>query len=229
RLLEPVNMEAGEVKAEIPADLQDRLKARIDELSSMVREKALRQAEIMKNALTTVKSTDPIILKARKEEIGSEITRLRKIAKGRVSVRAGKILGYVRYVTSSTAYKELGDEKYSVELEAKKRQVELAAMDYVIRYEQSMGYQVEDVHENNLGYDIISRKGNEEKFIEIKGISSGETVVLTANEYKASQIFSSKFYLYVVRDPLQNPALIMKRPPFTIDHIQYVIQYAVKI
>ena len=229
RLLEPVNMEAGEIKAEIPADLQDRLKARVDELSSAVREKALRQAELMKNALTTVKSADPIFLKARKEKIESEVARLRKIANGGVSVRAGKILGYVRYVTSSTAYRELGDEKYSVELEVKKRQVELAAMDYVIRQEESMGYQVEDVHENNLGYDIISRKGNEEKFIEVKGISSGETVVLTANEYKASQIFSSKFYLYVVRDPLQNPVLIIKRPPFAIDHIQYVIQYAVKI
>ncbi|MGC9209551.1 MAG: helicase-related protein, partial [Nitrososphaeria archaeon] len=207
RLLEPVDMEAGEIKAEIPMDLQDRLKARIDELSSAVREKALKQAELIKSSLDMEKSTNPVFLQARKDKIESEIARLRKIASGGVSVRAGKILGYVRFVTSSTAYREIGDERYSVELEAKKRQSELAAMDYVIRYERSMGYQVEDVHEMNLGYDLISRKGNEEKFIEVKGISSGETVILTLNEYKASQKHSSKFYLYVVRDPLKNPTL----------------------
>ncbi|MGC9146130.1 MAG: DUF3883 domain-containing protein, partial [Nitrososphaeria archaeon] len=81
-----------------------------------------------------------------------------------------------------------------------------------------------------LGYDLVSRKGNEEKFIEVKGISSGETVILTLNEYKASQIHSPKFYLYVVRDPLKNPTLIIKRPPFTIEHTHCVIiQYEIKI
>lgn len=229
RLLEPVNMDAGEIKAEIPADLQSRMQARANELSSFVREKAVKQAEIMKNTAFSVKSLNQTFLQARQEKLGQELKRLGRIAAKGVAVRPGRILGYVRFVTSSTAYIAVGDEKYNAVLEAQKRRVELAAMDYAIKYEQSRGYQVDDVHENNLGYDITSRKGNEEKFIEIKGISGGNTVTLTSNEYKASRYFDEKFYLYIVRDPLGKPELVVKRPPFAIDHIEYVIQYAVKI
>jgi hypothetical protein len=74
------------------------------------------------------------------------------------------------------------------------------AMRIVIEKERKLGYQPENVSdERGLGYDIRSTKGDETRYIEVKGISS-ETmpITLSANEILCSHKYPDKFILAIV-------------------------------
>ncbi|MFQ1020506.1 DUF3883 domain-containing protein [Tardisphaera saccharovorans] len=146
-----------------------------------------------------------------------------------LQAKPGKVLGHARFMTADTAYSVLGQEEYDPGLQKKKREVELAAMNCAMKYEQRKGYEVRDVHEEDLGYDLVSKKGSEEKLIEVKGISEGDEVELTPNEWKASRFFKDKFLLYAVKDPLGQPRLVIERPPLALDHYEYVTHYVVRV
>lgn len=227
--LDAVDIEPGEINVKVPLDLQDRLKNRKEEVYNDFKEKIIKQAELINSYINSLKDADPIFLRERKKSLSEKRDKLKlKILSG-ISVRPGKVLGYVRFVSNKTAYKALKDEKYDENFIKRKKLVENAAMRYVIDYESKRGYEVNDIHEQDLGYDIISKKGPEEKFIEIKGITEGDTITLTRNEFVASQYFKEKYYLYIVKDPINNPELVIKRPPFSIKEVQYVEQYVISI
>ena len=227
--LDPVNIDPGEVNAKLPSDLQDRLRERREKIYNDFKDTLLRQAELIKYYIDSIKDVDPVFLRERKRGLEEKRKKLKQKILGGIRVRPGKVLGYIRFVSNRTAHKILNDDRYDENFIRRKKLVENAAMQYIIDYETRLGYEVKDVHEEDLGYDIISKKGSEEKFIESKGITEGDTVTLTQNEFKASQYFKDKYYLYIVKDPLGHPELIIKRPPFQIKEIQYVEQYLISI
>ena len=82
----------------------------------------------------------------------------------------------------------------------------------------SLGRQVYDVHEKNLGYDVTSLdlSTGELRLIEVKGIGGATgTVLLTPNERRVAQDRRDCYWLYVVTDcgtkrtlqePIKDPA-----------------------
>jgi superfamily II DNA or RNA helicase len=97
-------------------------------------------------------------------------------------------------------------------------ETEATAMRVVMEHEVAQGRQVYDVHEKNLGYDIISLDLNsgELRLIEVKGIGAGEgSVMLTPNEHRVAQDRRDCYWLYIVTHcdtepklfpPLRDPA-----------------------
>lgn len=97
-------------------------------------------------------------------------------------------------------------------------ETEAIAMRIVMEYEKAQGRQVYDVHEKNLGYDIISLDLNsgELRLIEVKGIGDAEgSVLLTPNERRVAEDRRDCYWLYVVthcnttpqlREPIKDPA-----------------------
>jgi superfamily II DNA or RNA helicase len=97
-------------------------------------------------------------------------------------------------------------------------ETERKAMEAVIAYERSLGRQVYDVHEKNLGYDITSLDLNsgELRLIEVKGIGEETgTVLLTPNERRVAEDRRDCYWLYVVtncnttpqlQEPIKDPA-----------------------
>jgi len=109
-------------------------------------------------------------------------------------------------------------------------ETEATAMRVVMEHEASLGRQVYDVHERNLGYDITSLDLNsgELRLIEVKGIgASTGTVVLTPNERRVAEDRPDCFWLYLVTDcstepklqePIGNPA---KLPWVEVSKVQH--------
>lgn len=110
-------------------------------------------------------------------------------------------------------------------------ETEAIAMRVVIEHETSQGRTVEDVHEQNLGYDITSldTKSGELRLIEVKGIgASTGTVCLTPNEKRVAEDRSDCFWLYVVTEcksespflnqPILNAAKMPWHEVTKIDH-----------
>lgn len=136
-----------------------------------------------------------------------------------VSVRIADEIGNITLIGYNT------NVGYNLDLLRHKKEVERAAMEYVMNYEREKGCYPKDIHDENLGYDIESQCENQTKRIEVKGISKeDEDIILTSNEKKASEFFNDTFYLYVVVNPINNPRLIILKPPLELKEIQ-VIQY----
>jgi hypothetical protein len=109
-------------------------------------------------------------------------------------------------------------------------ETEATAMRVVMEHEQSLGRQVYDVHEKNLGYDITSLDLNsgELRLIEVKGIgASTGTVLLTPNERRVAEDRRDCYWLYVVtncdtsptlQDPLKDPARLPWNEVTKVEH-----------
>ncbi|MEN6320750.1 MAG: helicase-related protein [Syntrophaceae bacterium] len=97
-------------------------------------------------------------------------------------------------------------------------ETEGTAMKVVLDYENSLGRQVFDVHEKNLGYDITSLDiaSGELRLIEVKGIGAATgTILLTPNERRVAEDRRDCYWLYIVtdcntaptlQDPVRDPA-----------------------
>jgi hypothetical protein len=89
-------------------------------------------------------------------------------------------------------------------------ETEATAMRVVMEYERSLGRQVYDVHEKNLGYDITSLDLNsgELRLIEVKGLGAARgNVLLTPNERRVAQDRPDCYWLYVVTNCENSPVL----------------------
>lgn len=88
----------------------------------------------------------------------------------------------------------------------------------IIRKRRAVISEVYDVHEKNLGYDVVSLdlKSGDLRLIEVKGIGEAEgSIMLTPNELRVAQDRRDCYWLYVVthcgtrpqlRDPIRDPA-----------------------
>ncbi|MCL4302335.1 MAG: DEAD/DEAH box helicase [Anaerolineae bacterium] len=93
-------------------------------------------------------------------------------------------------------------------------EVEGAAMEFVIVYEQQRGWTVEDVHTEGRGYDLLSRGPNGEvRYIEVKGRAATGAVELSANEWLKAEQLGLDYWLYVVTEAVQSPSLHRVQDP----------------
>ncbi|MBZ5536624.1 MAG: DUF3883 domain-containing protein [Acidobacteriia bacterium] len=109
-------------------------------------------------------------------------------------------------------------------------ETEATAMRVAIEHEQSLGRQVSDVHEKNLGYDITSldMSSGELRLIEVKGIGEATgTVLLTPNERRVAEDRRDCYWLYVVtncntkpqlQEPIGDPARFKWHEVKKVDH-----------
>lgn len=96
-------------------------------------------------------------------------------------------------------------EEFDPELWRRKREVELAGMELVMKCERMQGRNPIDVSADGRGYDIESfdPKTGEKRRIEVKSFKSiPDEVTLTENEFKAAKFYGDKYYLYIVKNAL---------------------------
>ncbi len=108
---------------------------------------------------------------------------------------------------------------------ARDEEIEQVGMDFCKKYEEDNGWGPEDVHTENLGFDIRSTKYRKDgtfediRYIEVKARSQDGAIRISANEWKKAKRFQDKFWLYIVTfagtsqpklDRIQNPAQAFK-------------------
>lgn len=95
------------------------------------------------------------------------------------------------------------------------QETEQRAMDTAIAYERARGCVVEDVHTQNLGYDLRSLhpETGELRLIEVKGIGGRTgTICLTPNERRVAEDRRDVYWLYVVTNCGSEPTLLPPVP-----------------
>jgi len=115
------------------------------------------------------------------------------------------------------------------------RETERKAMEAVIAYEQSRGCRVDDVHQQNLGYDVRSLHPDtgELRLIEVKGIGGATgTVPLTPNEKRVAEDRRDVYWLYIVtncdthptmQNPIPDPARLPWHEVKKVDHYRLTV------
>jgi superfamily II DNA or RNA helicase len=113
-------------------------------------------------------------------------------------------------------------------------EIEKIAVRIAIEHEQSRGWVVESVENENRGYDLLSKKPHptepgvfiSARFLEVKGRAAIGEVALTANEYRTAQRLAEDYWLYVVFDcvttpslkTIQDPVKLGWEPVVTVEH-----------
>ena len=109
-------------------------------------------------------------------------------------------------------------------------ETEMTAMRVVMEHEEAHGRQVEDVHEQNLGYDVTSLdlRSGELRLIEVKGLAGATgSVLLTPNERRVAEDRPDCYWLYVVtncattptlQEPVRDPAQFPWREVAKVQH-----------
>jgi hypothetical protein len=112
-------------------------------------------------------------------------------------------------------------------------EVEKRAVEVAWAHEEGRGFVVEDVQEQNRGFDLISRRPHPEdartfvevRFIEVKGRAGVGEVFLSANEYRAAERLKNDYWLYAVfncstrpeLNTVQDPARLGWQPVVTVE------------
>lgn len=113
-------------------------------------------------------------------------------------------------------------------------EIERIAVRVVTEHEESRGWKVQSVEQENRGFDLISRKPHPEdpqtaievRFIEVKGRSHVGEVALTTNEYKTAERLKKDYWLYVVYNCstqpevhlIQDPSRLGWKPVVKVEH-----------
>jgi len=112
-------------------------------------------------------------------------------------------------------------------------EIERIAIEAARQYEQSRGWQVTSVENENRGFDLISRRQHpddpnsvEFKYIEVKGRAGIGEISVTANEFKTAERLGDDYWLYVVYHcatrpeihRIQNPALLDWQAIVQVEH-----------
>ena len=113
------------------------------------------------------------------------------------------------------------EDTFAADADARRR-VELAAMEAVMAYERSLGYEPRDVSAQNVGYDVESiiprhlRMENQSlRLIEVKGRAAGaKTVTLTKNEILTALNKPESYILALVEVDGDSTAIRYLRQPF---------------
>jgi hypothetical protein len=86
--------------------------------------------------------------------------------------------------------------------------VEEAAMAHAMAMEQALGWQVEDVHDEDRGYDMVSYgPAGQVRYVEVKGRAGVGDVELSQNEWLKAQQLGGDYWLYVISNALTAPDL----------------------
>lgn len=94
----------------------------------------------------------------------------------------------------------------------RKVKIEQTAIHLCFTHFEGLGYSVESVEKDNLGWDLEAKSGRTLLRIEVKGLSGdGFSVELTPNEFNAFSEMSAGYRLAVVTNALNSPELYVCR------------------
>jgi hypothetical protein len=109
-------------------------------------------------------------------------------------------------------------------------EIEKIAIEVVKHYEQSRGWQIISVENENRGFDLISQRQHpddpnsiEFRYIEVKGRAEIGEISVTANEYKTAERLQDDYWLYVVYNCTARPEIHRIQNPARLDW-QAVVQ-----
>lgn len=86
--------------------------------------------------------------------------------------------------------------------------VEQAAISAVTEYYTKVGYQVDSVERDNVGWDLTAVRDNRELKLEVKGLSGSDLVIeLTPNEYKKMREHRDTYCVCIVSAALTKSKL----------------------
>lgn len=90
--------------------------------------------------------------------------------------------------------------------------VEKSAINAVIKNYEKLGYTVDSVEKDNLGWDLEATSGKRKILIEVKGLSgTNEIIGLTPNEFRAFEEKNESYRLCIVSNALDSPKLSICR------------------
>jgi superfamily II DNA or RNA helicase len=144
------------------------------------------------------------------------------------------MIGDIQFVGRAWVLPHPERESPEIRVMVRDDEIERIAVGAVIAYEESRGWQVESVEEQNRGFDLISRRPHPEdpktcievRFIEVKGRTGLDMIALTTNEYKTAERLRKDYWLYVVFNcgtdpevhPIQDPVHLGWEPLVKIEH-----------
>lgn len=86
--------------------------------------------------------------------------------------------------------------------------VEAAAIQAVCAYYRSLGFEIQDVQSDNVGWDLVATRDDEELLLEVKGLSgSSARAELTPKEYEEMRRNYQRYRLCIVTNALDSPRL----------------------
>jgi hypothetical protein len=89
-----------------------------------------------------------------------------------------------------------------------RQKVEKIAVETTTKHFTRLGYTVDSVEQDNIGWDLNAVSGKRELKLEVKGLSGEQIVVeLTPNEYKAMKTHTASYRICVVTNALAEPSL----------------------
>jgi len=110
-------------------------------------------------------------------------------------------------------------------------EIEGTGMKVAMEYELRQGRSPEDVHVENLGFDIRSRGDGETRYIEVKARAAEGKIALTPNEWMVAHRFGDNYWLYIITNALANPRLhIIQNPAAQLKAVEEVeiVRYLVE-
>ncbi len=153
-----------------------------------------------------------------------------------ITISEPKILGTAAVLPMN----RLKPEEIDIEVGAgmaRDDEIEKVGMIVAMKYERVNGFMPEDVHTENLGFDVRSSKYNDEgkfediRYIEVKARAREGAIRLSANEWKKAKRFQDNYWLYVVTFAgTKKPKLNRIRNPartFKIDEDIYATGYII--
>jgi len=159
----------------------------------------------------------------KKEDLERKKQRLLKDIKAEIHLYPTdpKIIGVVR-VLPLKVHEEMRSNE----------EIEKIGMKVAMEYEQRKGRHAEDVHLENLGYDIRSHDDKQNyHYIEVKARAKEGAILLTPNEWLMAERLKDEFWLYVVINAALNPELYLIQNPASkleafkeIDIVRYIVK-----
>ena len=117
-----------------------------------------------------------------------------------------EVLDYIQHF--SVANKKFSVASLKVDAEARKK-VEKAAVLFVTKEYQSLGYKVVSREKENVGWDLDAEKNGIRLKLEVKGLAQSQVSVhISDNEYKSMMSNKGCYRLCVVINAIKNPSLI---------------------
>ena len=108
----------------------------------------------------------------------------------------------------SKSSKKFSATSIKVDAEARKR-VEEAAVSFVTKEYQSLGYKITSREKENVGWDLDAEKNGIKLKLEVKGLSQSQVSVrISDNEYKSMMSNKGCYRLCVVTNAIKKPTMI---------------------
>jgi hypothetical protein len=148
-----------------------------------------------------------------------EIPRQKKGGMGRSNIwyadrpESAKLVDSVRVLISGGQPPSVKPSNHSTRQDQeRKARIEREAIGVCCAHFEGLGYTVESVEKDNLGWDLVARAGRSSLRIEVKGLSgSSFSIELTPNEYTAFSQCAGDYRLAVVVEALGHPKLFICR------------------